>query len=166
MNSSINLASLSAVVQALFGWSGRHLHEFRIGGRSFGVAYPGAIDLPPDHEEKLSLGMVLGGKIRFSYLYDFGAGWVHRIVASEVSDAEATAAPLIFSGGEGLSPPENSGGPVAFQQLLKQQRTVCLDESRAGIASQEPATLRRMDIDAIQRRLSNVPLKMVLEAQR
>ena len=35
------VAGLYAVVQAVFGWSGEHLHRFVIGGTEYGITYAG-----------------------------------------------------------------------------------------------------------------------------
>jgi hypothetical protein len=35
------VAGLHAIVQAVFGWSGEHLHRFAIGGTEYGISCPG-----------------------------------------------------------------------------------------------------------------------------
>jgi len=34
-------AGVHTIVQAVFGWSGEHLHRFVIGGTEYGISYPG-----------------------------------------------------------------------------------------------------------------------------
>ena len=70
---SLSLPLLHRVLLACFGWSGEHLHEFEIRGRSY--SYSGDVDA--ESSRRVTLGL-LGLRVgeRFCWRYDFCSGWV------------------------------------------------------------------------------------------
>lgn len=78
MPENITLSKLHQVIQAVFGWSDTHLHEFEIDGESYGAPDP---DWGPSviSEQRKKLISVLYGKKSFRYVYDFGNNWELRI---------------------------------------------------------------------------------------
>lgn len=78
VSENITLSKLHRVIQAVFGWSDTHLHEFEIDGESYGV--PDADWGPPVISEQRKKRInVLYGKKTFRYVYDFGDNWELRI---------------------------------------------------------------------------------------
>jgi hypothetical protein len=80
-----HLGHLHLVVQAAFNWWNYHLHEFRIGGLSYGaheqVGEPESDDdrrFFDEAEVRLRDFDHWSGR-RFLYLYDFGDGWRHTV---------------------------------------------------------------------------------------
>ena len=57
---------------------------------------------------------------RLEYEYDFGDGWLHRIVLEVVIDAQLGRSTIRCLGGERACPPENCGGVGGYQELLQQ----------------------------------------------
>ena len=120
VDDSMLLAELHHVIQAAFGWTDAHLHEFRVADRVY--ATPDAEDPVFEREvidERLvALRTLLKRGVRFEYLYDFGDDWLHRI---EVERTVARAEPLgvaYVEAGERACPPEDCGGPGAYQRWL------------------------------------------------
>lgn len=68
---SLQLAGVHDVIQTLYGWSDTHLHQFLIGGTSYGQ--PDDFDEPVVDEAAVTLVHTVGTRIkRFLYVYDFG----------------------------------------------------------------------------------------------
>jgi len=121
--SSITLAQLHHVLQTAMGWEDSHLHEFRIGGRSFGVPSPedrfmggpGTIN-----EKRMRLCDVLGkAGAKADYTYDFGDSWEHRIAVEKVLPPEPGFAAPVCTGGKRHGPPEDCGGIWGFYNFLE-----------------------------------------------
>ena len=85
--SDIRLDRLHLAIQAAMGWTNSHLYEFRIGGAGWGEPDPDGVYDGPMDARKARLAAVLAdaGRKTFSYIYDFGDGWDHTIVAREVA---------------------------------------------------------------------------------
>lgn len=114
---NITLSKLHRVIQAVFGWSDTHLHEFEIDGESYGV--PDAEWGPPViSEQRKKLISVLYGKKTFRYVYDFGDNWELRI------KVEKTLPAIIFPqvpcciDGAYARPPEDIGGAPGYEDFL------------------------------------------------
>ena len=79
---SITLDRLHDVIQIIMGWTDSHLHEFTIGKKRY-------TEYPESKEDGLVCGKYrLGDLIKqkgrtFSYIYDFGDGWEHKLVLEE-----------------------------------------------------------------------------------
>ena len=75
-----------------------------------------------DRRERATLaGLGLRADSRFEYMYDFGDDWVHDVLVEVQLPMPADGGPdwsprLI--GGERASPPEDAGGPFAYEQLV------------------------------------------------
>jgi hypothetical protein len=114
---NITLSKLHQVIQAVFGWSDTHLHEFEIDGESYGVPDP---DWGPPviSEQRKKLINVLYGKKTFRYVYDFGDNWELRI------KVEKTLPAIIFPqvpcciDGANRRPPEDIGGAPGYEEFL------------------------------------------------
>jgi hypothetical protein len=70
------------MIQAAFGWSDYHLHDFGIGDLRWGTHLD---DYPEDEldERTVSVVQALEGVRRFSYEYDFGDSWEHEIIIED-----------------------------------------------------------------------------------
>lgn len=119
---AIRLDRLHQVIQVAFGWTDTHLWEFRVKGIGFGIPDPDcAMPGDPYDARKAKLVDVIEdtGARTFRYLYDFGDGWEHVIrLASVAPSAPGIACPLLLSG-SGRRPPEDSGGPFGYPELLE-----------------------------------------------
>lgn len=113
----ITLPKLHQVMQAAMGWTDSHLHEFGISGVRYGT--PDPFDAkPPQSERRVRLSQALGqGKV-FSYLYDFGDGWEHRIEVKDTLPIDTASKYPFCTGGAQACPPEDVGGPPGYMDFL------------------------------------------------
>ncbi|REG31615.1 pRiA4b ORF-3-like protein [Paracoccus versutus] len=115
------LDRLHLVLQAAFGWTDSHLHEFRIGGLRYGD--PALLDDgfggPPvfDYAE-VRLQDFVGRDAGFTYAYDFGDGWEHLIrIEDWLALDPAPRHALCLEGGQ-ARPSEAVGGPRGYADFL------------------------------------------------
>ena len=108
-----SLARLHHFIQAAFGWTDAHLHEFTINETRYMEPHPEEItdDIETRDERKGYLNRLLADGDTFVYLYDFGDGWSHNITVEEIEmvgdDPHGDA---YVAGGERACPPEDVGG--------------------------------------------------------
>ena len=119
---SMNLIALHKVIQVTMGWLDSHLWEIGAEKHRYGILIPD----DPDWNSrtinaaatKLSALLSLGGK-EFSYVYDFGDCWEHRLVVETIKPAEAGVSYPQFLGGERRCPPEDCGGPAGYFEFIQ-----------------------------------------------
>nr|WP_283193708.1 plasmid pRiA4b ORF-3 family protein [Rhizobium sp. AN80A] len=124
---SLNLAQLHEVLQAAFGWTDSHLHQFNIGGLIYGA--------PEFDEDGLSDNTTFeatevrmtdfhfphGGNedaLTFLYEYDFGDGWRHLLRLIRVPREEGVKYPRCIAG-KRSGPPEDVGGTSGYADFLE-----------------------------------------------
>lgn len=158
-----SFANLHHVIQAAMGWHDAHLHQFRINNRYIGVPDPES-DAPEWHtedERKVFLNRVLTDDAVFTYLYDFGDGWEHRLHVEEYDDSDDLRfgdGDAWVDAGERACPPEDCGGVGGFQDFLeKLEDEPYSDESKelrewAGL-DYDPARFDRQAANAAIKRL-------------
>lgn len=119
----LTLVELHAVLQLAMGWTNSHLHAFRIGDARFEIPAPepGWADDDNDAEDerlaRLS-DVAPSPKARFSYEYDFGDSWEHKIVLEKTASAEpGVAYPRVVDGALAC-PPEDVGGVGGYYDFL------------------------------------------------
>lgn len=104
----ITLSELHGVLQAAFGWTDSHLHEWHVDD----VNYT-AMDDDVDEDDLDEAGVELGDlPARFTYEYDFGDSWEHVV---DVIGPGGEAPGLVS--GVGTCPPEDCGGPAGYDEL-------------------------------------------------
>lgn len=116
--SAVTLAGLHAVVQMAMGWENRHLHEWRIGDRSFGPPDEEDWGEEMDDESEAVLADLAPADSVLHYDYDLGDGWEHLIEVVAVEPYDATVPPVAVLDGARAAPPEDSGGPAGYEHLL------------------------------------------------
>jgi hypothetical protein len=121
LSSETSLAQLHKVLQAAMGWQDYHLHEFEIGGQRYGVPDTD-YDLPgevvKDSAIKLSSALPRKGA-SLLYSYDFGDNWAHSVVLEDIVPIEPdTKYPRVLDGARAC-PPEDSGGPHGYADLVE-----------------------------------------------
>jgi hypothetical protein len=113
---TMTLRDLHDIIQATMGWHDSHLHQFDIAGEHFGD--PTTTD-EVTNEARLTLAAVhrrVGN--RFKYTYDFGDDWEHLIVIEgTIPRVETQHYPACIAG-KRACPPEDSGGPYGYADLL------------------------------------------------
>ena len=115
---TIRLDTFHDVIQIVFGWTDTHLHQFFIGGTSYGQ--PDDFDEPVVDEAAVTLVHAVGTRTKgFSYVYDFGDNWEHDIVVEKiVAGNSGSERPLCLGGGR-HRPPEDCGGPPRYRNFLE-----------------------------------------------
>ena len=108
------VTGLHAIVQAVFGWSGEHLHRFVIGGTEYGISYPGGPGFRDDACQVRLAGLGLREGERFTYEYDFSAAWRVDLRVEQIACAQPGLAYPRCTGGRRAGPPEDWDGPWAF----------------------------------------------------
>jgi hypothetical protein len=121
--SNASLADLHVVLQTAFDWFDGHLHDFDVSGHRYA---PGEDPLdgwwpsfgPPSTDEAtVTLADIAGEDDTFTYTYDFGDDWRHRIEVEAVEPAGERRYPACI-GGRRAAPPEDIGGPPGYQHFL------------------------------------------------
>ena len=159
-----SFANLHHVIQAAMGWHDAHLHQFRINNRYIGVPDPES-DAPEWHtedERKVFLNRVLTDDAVFTYLYDFGDGWEHRLLVEEYDDSDDLRfgdGDAWVDAGERACPPEDCGGVGGFQDFLEKLE----DEPYSG-ESKELREWAGLDYDpaGFDRQAANAAIKRLL----
>jgi len=114
----ITLRNLHRTLQTVMGWTNAHLHQFVLPGTgNFGLrqGFGGKIG----NENRTTLGALLkfpGAKLQ--YEYDFGDCWRHELVLEGVFVGDESFRQMCGAG-QRKCPPEDSGGPQGFAELLK-----------------------------------------------
>jgi hypothetical protein len=159
---SYTLESLHRVVQAIMGWSNCHLHSFQIAGTEYTdprTALKGFLCYKDEAE--VTLEEILSQEnLSFSYEYDFGDSWEHRITvekilpASEVMVEEQDRA--ICLKGRRACPPEDCGGAARYREILDALKKPADPLHAAYLSKIEDFDPERIAIDEINRRLKEL----------
>ncbi|MHB0947955.1 MAG: plasmid pRiA4b ORF-3 family protein [Gemmatimonadaceae bacterium] len=115
----ISLFQLHHVLQAAFGWTDSHLHQFNHRGTYYS-APEREFGMPTSSERQTRLGDLLRRpKDRLLYEYDFGDGWEHDVVVESITEAvPGLRYPRVIAGRRAC-PPEDVGGVSGYAQLLE-----------------------------------------------
>lgn len=115
---SLGLGRLHRAIQAAFGWEDDHGHVFRIRGAEYGESgSERAFDFRHERISLAGLG-IQAGEI-FHYAYGFEEGWDHAVtVEARLTPGHPFRSPQLL-GGKRACPPEGSGGPFGFRDLLE-----------------------------------------------
>jgi len=118
VDSNIKLPDLHKVIQTVMGWTNSHLHQFIIDGRFYSEPDEDSFSECIDYR-KIKLNQVLSTeKQTIKYEYDFGDGWVHKIVLEKILHDCIQKYPVCLDGKRNC-PPEDCGGPYGYEDLLK-----------------------------------------------
>ena len=112
------LGELHLVVQVVMGWWDYHLYVFQVGSERYGRPSPEDYDEISD-DNVVSLESLIDRNIsQFSYVYDFGDHWEHKIEIGPKRIGAANIDYPVFLGGKNNCPPEDVGGPHGYEQYL------------------------------------------------
>lgn len=119
---SMSLHGLHDSLQAAFLWQHAHLYEFRIGDKHYGIPDPDFAGMGGPKVYKASVArlrdVLKPGMKPFTYVYDFGDDWHHRVVVKELFEAPPDVLLPRFIGGKWRTPPEDIGGPPGYEIFL------------------------------------------------
>lgn len=104
-----NLFTLHLTIQGAMGWLNYHLHKFEINGNVY-EATTDSMDFVSD---------VLKNGMTFTYCYDFGDNWLHKLTVTNVREQTQYDTYQKCIGGQRACPPEDSGGVHGYAKLLK-----------------------------------------------
>ncbi len=125
---AVTLYELHRVIQIVMGWHDDHLHEFRVGRRSWERAGPlGAVDETETDDSTLadllahvrSFGKKKPQYKKITYVYDFGDNWEHAIKVEKLVPAEPGVAYPRLIEATGACPPEDIGGGWGYAEFLE-----------------------------------------------
>ncbi|POH75289.1 hypothetical protein CVS27_01400 [Arthrobacter glacialis] len=166
----IALDELHQVIQRLFAWEDRHLHEFRIGDHTTGVHYapddPEADHwgTPPLDERNVPLNSLLSAPSdAMHYQYDFGDDWEHTITLEEVLPAAEPGKLPQLTEGAGHAPQEDSFGPHGWMDKVATSRDANHPEHRnirawLGLRKGQDIDPDSFDAAAVKKRLNGLAL--------
>jgi hypothetical protein len=117
LRSDQTIADLHYTLQIALGWSDFHLNRFVIHGKEFGVAHIGGISFSDDPRTIKLSDFHFRLRERFLYEYDFGDRWEHEIRLEKKLPVDPKKTYPVCIGGSRQAPPEDCGGPLAFQAL-------------------------------------------------
>ncbi|ANC44505.1 plasmid pRiA4b ORF-3 family protein [Pandoraea pnomenusa] len=119
-----SLRKLHHILQAAFGWSDAHRHDFLIDDDTYAQLDIDAglefMDLDRTLDDrKAKVHKVLRPGARMLYRYDFGDGWDHDIVVEKIEtiDREPWGVAQVIDGARAC-PPEDVGGPPGYEVFL------------------------------------------------
>jgi hypothetical protein len=116
---SASLKALHDVIQAAMGWEDAHLWEFEAAGRVYGTPDPGW-DRDISSAKSTRLGSLIEAGVReFTYVYDMGDNWQHRIAVEAIEAADPEQLYPRFIDGERRCPPEDVGGIDGFYGFVE-----------------------------------------------
>ncbi|WP_062111228.1 plasmid pRiA4b ORF-3 family protein [Collimonas pratensis] len=115
---TITLPKLHRAIQGAMGWTNSHLHLFHIGDELYGEPDPYGEMLLID-QKGIKLSSVLAGSVReFVYEYDFGDGWIHRVVVENLQEAHPAWSGSLCVAGQRACPPEDVGGIYGYGEFV------------------------------------------------
>jgi hypothetical protein len=115
------LAQFHRVLQVVMGWENYHLYMFRIGGRKYGPPDPDGLhdlDMVDAKRKRISASKLRVGKT-FTYVYDFGDDWQHKVLLEAIVMPGVDATYPRCLAGERRCPPEDVGGFVGYAHYLE-----------------------------------------------
>jgi hypothetical protein len=126
VDADITLRNLHHILQAAFGWTSAHLHEFIVEGRTYAMLdNDGVLDSIAELEQeafddrKAKLQRLAYPGQTFSYEYDFGDCWMHTITVEKIEPFAYKMGCAHVIDGERACPPEDVGGPFGYEAFLK-----------------------------------------------
>ena len=128
-----SIADLHQVMQAAFGWSDEHLHRFTVHGVEYGMWQPGSAGFSHDARRvRLSRFGLRTGE-RFTYEYDFFAGWRLDIRVEKILPRSPGRRYPACTGGARSAPSEGCEGPEDFLALRQRWPPVIVAARMAEI---------------------------------
>lgn len=120
-----SLGQLHLVIQAAFNWWNYHLHEFRIGGLSYGDPEQlGEMEYEDGSRSFDESGIRLldferHPELSFFYLYDFADHWEHIVTIEQFLALDTVPRTASCIDGARARPPEDVGGIGGYENFLE-----------------------------------------------
>ena len=121
----LNFAQLHDVLQAAFGWTDSHLHQFDVGGLTIGAPEFDAdglsdqrvLDASDIRLLDLSFPYEIDPTLSVTYQYDFGDNWRHQLTLRRAPREIGVDYPRCSAGARS-GPPEDVGGTLGYENFL------------------------------------------------
>jgi hypothetical protein len=160
VDTSLSLADLHNVIQAVMGWYNYHLYSFNIGGMEYGVPSDDDdffenefIDVSKTKLSKLHFHE----KDKFGYLYDFGDSWEHTIKTGKILPGENFYGASFCIEGARNCPPEDCGSVPGYEDIVEAMKNKKSKEAKEFIDwLGEPYDPEYFDLDLINKRLKGM----------
>lgn len=122
--SGITFLELHDIIQAAFGWEDCHLFQFRfqntlVSPTDDEVDRMSFSDEKLEDAQELCIDGLLESEQTCVYEYDFGDGWMHKIVLEKVLEPAPDAQYPICMKGKRRCPPEDVGGAWGYADFLE-----------------------------------------------
>lgn len=117
-----SLKTLHLAIQACMLFENYHLFQFDIGDAAYGIRFDDddAFMVRTRDAAHMRINkLVERGITSFTYTYDFGDNWRHRIKIEEISSTIPGTNYPRFVDGERRAPPEDVGGTPGFEEFLE-----------------------------------------------
>ncbi|MFZ0668223.1 MAG: plasmid pRiA4b ORF-3 family protein [Acidimicrobiales bacterium] len=114
----VSMAKLAGMLIAAMGWTKFHLHEFKVGGASYGIDFD---DVPEGQvdEKDVTVLQALSDVKHFTFEYDFGDSWKHEVVIEELGWSYFRLKYGVCVDGANSCPPEDVGGISGYAGFLE-----------------------------------------------
>lgn len=129
VSSNSTIEDLHYIVQLAMGWSDIHLHHFIIHSQQYGITQPGGTVFSTRASEVKLASFQFREKEKLLYEYDFSHSpvmgawrywWRHLIRIEAILNPSPNQTYPICTGGKGVCPPENCGGPWGFMKAREE----------------------------------------------
>jgi hypothetical protein len=113
------LYEVGAIIIGAMGWNASHLFAFEIVGKRYDIRFEDGLDLEDglDMEGVIARDVFAPGS-EAAFQYDFGDDWWHLIKVKDHRTTMAGDKPPRCTGGARACPPDDSGGPYGFAEML------------------------------------------------
>lgn len=118
VGSTIKLSRLHRILLAVMGWQGGHLHEFNFADAIYGDADE-ELESGAEDESRVSLVKALAGSASFTWVYDYGDFWVHKVKLERIVDLGVPLQTAMCLTGANACPPEDIGGAPGYEEFLE-----------------------------------------------
>ncbi|MGF1523219.1 MAG: plasmid pRiA4b ORF-3 family protein [Leptolyngbyaceae cyanobacterium] len=108
------------VLQRVMGWQNSHLHMFEIQGDRYAAPFDPPLDDTHDSTQVILADLKFQRDSRFTYLYDFGDGWLHLLTLEDSLPADNSLPVPHCLEGQRACPPEDCGGVWGYEEILEQ----------------------------------------------
>ena len=114
---TIKLSKLHQILLAAMGWQGGHLHEFIFADAMYGET---EVEMEPgvEDESRVSLIKAMDGSNSFTWVYDYGDYWEHKIKFERIVDLGVPLNTAMCITGRNPCPPEDVGGTPGYAEFL------------------------------------------------
>lgn len=139
----LTFSQLAVVLNISMGWSGSHLSGFDFPKQAIDVTENNEFFegfTPFDREsieaDKSCIDTYVEGEPWFTYTYDFGDDWEHKVVVEKVLEDYTANYPTVIKY-KGDCPPDDCGGIYAFSEFLREEDDDAADSEMLESVSEQ-----------------------------